>query len=1177
MRYKITYLQPSLLIKKAIFAALLIAAFCLNTKAQYGANDPTFNPTDIGFGSGDGTNFGVTANAIQSDSKIIIVGAFSNYNGTTRNRIARLNIDGTLDTTFNSNIGADNSVSTTAIQSDGKIIIAGDFTSYNGITRNHIARLNADGTLDIAFNPGSGPNSNIITTTIQNDGKIIIGGLFTSYNGTTINHIARLLSDGTLDLTFNPGTGANDFVRTTAIQNDGKIIIAGEFTSYNGTIRYRVARLNVDGTLDFTFNPGTGANNNVFTTAIQNDGKIIICGAFTSYNGTQINRIARLNTDGTLDATFNSGTGADNSISTIAIQSDGKIIIGGLFYTYNEISRNRIARLNVDGTIDTTFYPGGMAVDGYVRTTAVQSDGKIIIGGNFISYNGTPRNNIACLNADGTLDATFSPITASNGIVRTTAIQSDGKIIIGGYFTYYNETQKNRIARLNIDGTLDSTFNIGGGANSTIYTCAIQNDGKIIIGGDFYTYNGTIKGYIARLNVDGTLDDAFNSGTGANNIVCTTAIQSDGKIIIGGYFTSYNGTPINHIARLNVDGTLDVTFNPSEGANISIHTIAIQSDGKIIIGGNFTTYNGTSRNKIARLNANGTLDASFNPGTGANNCILTTAIQSNGKIIIGGDFTSYNGTTRNYIACLNTNGTLDATFNPGLGLNDRVNTTLLQSDGKIIVGGWFTNYNGTPINRITRLNTDGTLDPTFNPGTGANSNVWTTAKQNDVKIIIGGAFTSYNGTGRNRVARIITSFLPAQPSVIIGSTTPCVGSLQNYSVTNVAGVFYTWSFPTGWTQTGGGNTNSVSVIVGSGSGNISVIPSNIYGNGTAQTIAVTPTNTIPAQPSVITGSPSPCHDSSQNYSVTNVAGNTYTWTFPTGWTQTAGGTTNSITVTVGAGSGIISVTPSNTCGNGTAQTVTVTPTTVPAQPSAITGLTSPCQSSSQNYSVSNVAGNTYTWTFPTGWTQTGGGTTNSVIVTVGAGSGIISATPSNTCGNGTAQTLAVNPNPLPAQPGTITGNTTPLSGTSENYSVTNVAGVSYTWTFPAGWVQTGGGNTNIITVTVGGSGDITCTPSNVCGNGIPSTLAVSVNNGIIRYTNNNIKIQPNPVSKELNIEIEGNKGQVNFEVLNLFGQVVFKGNMVEKTTVQTANFVPGVYLIKVGTDKGFEIKKIIKE
>jgi uncharacterized delta-60 repeat protein len=357
----------------------------------------------------------------------------------------------------------------------------------------------------------------------------------------------------------------------------------------------------------------------------------------------------------------------------------------------------------------------------------------------------------------GALDLTFNPGTGANNYIWTSAIQNDGKIIIGGVFSSYNGTARSRIARLNADGTLDATFNPGIGANLDVRATAIQSDGKIIIVGDFTTYNGTARNYIARLNSDGSLDATFNPGTGANNIIWESNIQSDGKIIIGGDFTSYNGVARNFIARLNTDGTLDATFNAGTGANLRVHTTAIQSDGKIIIGGAFTTYNGTARNRIARLNADGSLDAAFNPGTGANDMVFTTAIQSDGKIIIGGIFTSFNGTARNRIARINADGSLDATFNPGTGANSPVYSTAIQSDGKIIIGGYFNSYNGTARNHIARLNTDGTLDNAFNPGTGANGYVYATAIQSDGKIIIGGDFQTYNGIARNYIARILVS------------------------------------------------------------------------------------------------------------------------------------------------------------------------------------------------------------------------------------------------------------------------------------------------------------------------------------------------------------------------------------------------------------------------------------
>jgi uncharacterized delta-60 repeat protein len=744
----------SLILFVLFFSQLIWSGTSSKLFAQAGSLDTTFNSADIGFSYGDGANNRVMNSTLQSDGKIIIGGKFTSYNGTSRNHITRLNTDGSLDTTFNPGTGANFDVWSTSLQSDGKIIIGGVFTAYNGTARNRIARLNTDGTLDASFNPGTGADSIVLTTSLQSDGKIIIGGWFNSYNGTSRNRIARLNTDGILDTSFIPGTGADSTVLTTSLQSDGKIIIGGDFTSYNGTGRNRIARLNTDGTLDTTFNPGTGTNNAVYTACLQSDGKIIIGGNFTSYDGIGRNNIARLNTDGTLDTTFNPGTGTNYYVYYITLQSDGKIIIGGWFNSYNGTSRNRIARLNTDGTLDTSFNPGTGA-NSWIWTTTLQSDGKIIIGGNFTTYNSTGTNHITRLNTDGILDVTFNPGTGANLYVLTTSFQNDGKIIIGGAFYSYNGTGRNRIARLNSDGTLDTTFNPGAGANNAVYTTCLQSDGKIIIGGVFTAYNGTARNFIARVNTDGTLDTTFNPGTGVNGAVLNASIQSDGKIVIGGTFISYNGTGRNRIARLNTDGTLDTTFNPGTGTNGAVLNTSIQSDGKIIIGGIFYSYDGIASNCIARLNSDGTLDTSFNQGTGANNTIRTIFLQNDWKIIIGGDFTSYNGTGRNRIARLNSDGTLDSTFDPGTGANGSVSTISLQNDGKIIIGGTFYSYNGTGRNRIARLNSDGTLDTNFNPGTGANNGVNTSTLQSDGKIVIGGSFTSYNGVGKNRIARIL--------------------------------------------------------------------------------------------------------------------------------------------------------------------------------------------------------------------------------------------------------------------------------------------------------------------------------------------------------------------------------------------------------------------------------------
>jgi uncharacterized delta-60 repeat protein len=343
---------------------------------------------------------------------------------------------------------------------------------------------------------------------------------------------------------------------------------------------------------------------------------------------------------------------------------------------------------------------------------------KILVGGGFSSYNGTAQNYITRLNSNGSRDTGFTIGTGFEYIVFAVAVQSDGKIVVGGYFYSYNGDDQKRITRLNSDGSRDTSFTIGTGFDYIVFAVAVQSDGKIVVGGFFYSYNGTDQYGITRLNSDGTRDTSFTVGTGFDNGVNTFAIQPDGKIVVGGNFTSYNGNDQNYITRLNSDGSRDTSFTVGTGFDSGVNAFAIQPDGKIVVGGYFTSYNGTSQNYITRLNSDGTRDTSFTIGTGFNSGVDAFAIQSDGKILVGGFFTSYNGTSQNRITRLNSDGTRDTSFTVGTGFDSGVNAFVIQPDGKIVVGGRFTSYNGTAQNRITRLNSDGSRDTSFTIGTG---------------------------------------------------------------------------------------------------------------------------------------------------------------------------------------------------------------------------------------------------------------------------------------------------------------------------------------------------------------------------------------------------------------------------------------------------------------------------
>lgn len=362
--------------------------------------------------------------------------------------------------------------------------------------------------------------------------------------------------------------------------------------------------------------------------------------------------IAPARAQGALDPGFNTGSGAEDTVQTLAVQSDGKIVAAGLFFNINGAANSLgIARLDTNGNVDSSFDPG-TSVDFGISSVAVQPDGKILLGGGFTSYQGVSRNGITRIHSNGARDDAFNPGTGVNDIINSVSLQPDGKALIAGAFTFYNGSGRSGIARVNTNGTLDATFNPGAGVDFAAQSISVQSDGKILLAGGFLNYNGVQRRGVTRVNPNGSRDDTFDPGPSVNDQVFVARAQPDGKVLIGGDFTTFNGTSRNRIARLNTNGTLDVSFNPGTGANGTVFTLELQPNGKVVIGGSFTSVNGVSRNRIARLLPNGALDAGFNPGTGANGPVRALALQSDGKAVLGGDFSIFNAASNVRLARL---------------------------------------------------------------------------------------------------------------------------------------------------------------------------------------------------------------------------------------------------------------------------------------------------------------------------------------------------------------------------------------------------------------------------------------------------------------------------------------------------------------------------------------------
>ena len=450
---------------------------------------------------------------------------------------------GTIDNTFTVGAGASAGVVSSVMQNDGKVVISGAFVTYNGTARNRIARVLRDGSLDATFTPGSGANNNVNHVVLAPGGDMYIGGLFTSYDGTGRNRIARLNSDGSLDAGFAPGTGFNNAVIRLAVQSDGKVIAVGDFTSYNGTACNRIARLNPDGSLDGTFTPGTAANSRITSVVVQSDNKILIGGYFNDYNGTLVVALARLNSNGTLDTGYNAGgAGPDNSVEVIELQPDGKALVGGTFATYNGIARSRIFRANTNGSLDTGFNPGtGGNAGSIVLAFAQQSDGAVIVGGTFTTFDGVTHNRICRLGSNGAVDATWT--SGATNFVYTLCWIPEGKVVVGGIFGNIAAASRTRLARLNAlcKDNVNMVVKTDGAGSET--TWQLRPYG--------YTY--------AAYSGSGLPDNATTSASGCLADGCYELIVQDGGsngITNGGYLLkSQNGKRI-----------IDDSLNFSSGA-----------------------------------------------------------------------------------------------------------------------------------------------------------------------------------------------------------------------------------------------------------------------------------------------------------------------------------------------------------------------------------------------------------------------------------------------------------------------------------------------------------------------------------------------------------------------------------------------------------------------------------
>lgn len=922
---------------------------------QHVARENSDGTLDTTFAEGLEIDGSVRSMVLQStNNKVYIVGGFSNVNGFPYKYLARLTSAGALDNTFNPGSGPDNPVHAAAetfVDGQRKVIIGGGFTVYNGIERRGIARVNDSGSTDKGFDPGTGIDGTVYSIVVERDGRILIGGDFTSVDGVARNSMARLNIDGSLDLSFDPGFGLSTAIRSIVVDFDDTILVGGVFNSVGGVPRNSVARLRVDGSLDLGFDVGLGANGPIYTMAVQQDGKVLAAGDFSEFRGLLSNRITRLNSDGSADPTINFGSGANGFISSIAVQNDRQIMIGGGFTEFDGTSRKYLARLyggsftgsgsleflapaytilesmtnsvvivrrtgGLSGSIGVTLmtqpftaeanvdyvdvatnlvfaqgesfkkvwvpvindnlaepdktlqlyltnYTGGVTSGNqpFTLLTVVSEDSVIGFSESIYSVNETAvggRASVSIRREGVTAVAISVTLTTQNGTATSgsdygavsTVVNFDvgqTEAVVGIPIIDDNAVEGNETISLVLSApsngamlgmgtstltisdndfapgviSLSSTYTVAEGAENAFITVNRTGGRAGVVGVDYWTDSLTANANTDYTSVSGALlfldgevsktiklpitqdlriegnetlaltistptggatlgsittstititDDDFGpgsfdssfaipggiAGSGGVGVVRTMTLLENGRIMIGGSFTSVGGSSRRDHARLQANGSLDTSYSTGSGI-VGVNSMVVRDGGKVYFGSSDPSY-------VNLRQANGGVDSTFNQTAALNGPVNAVLPQEDGKVIVGGGFTQpAAGLIR-----LDRNGALDISLNPDGGFGGGVVNQLVSAgEGSFYVGGDFTSAGGLPRSALVRILSNGLLDGTFNAGSGNNGSVLCILPLADGNILVSGEFTTFNGVSRTRVVRlnksgkVDTEFKPA--------------------------------------------------------------------------------------------------------------------------------------------------------------------------------------------------------------------------------------------------------------------------------------------------------------------------------------------------------------------------------------------------------------------------------
>ncbi len=624
------------------------------------------------------------------------------------------------DATFKVSVCQPGEIRVMAMQADGKVVILGDFDRVGTVARPGLARLNANGSLDPAFQPPEGMAGLSRTAFVLSDGRVILGGSFPTGRPDPISGLEvreafrRLNADGTLDDSFHPSvvTGPSGTVVGQAADQGSAFYSVVHFTSFHFGV------MNISRDL-FRIHGDSGASDYLVP----------------FYDGDPY---------------------------CVARMPDGSAVVGGEFQKTlapgggGFITRPHLARVLANGKVDDKFVPRfvGTSTVG-VLALATTSDGRILVGGNFETVNEQPRPGIARIYSAGGLDLSFNPAVGSGVSVRSLLALPDGKVLVAGYFYDVNSS---RVVRLNANGSVDATW-VFPKTYGTQFNALASVSSGVLIGGHLKA-NGGGGSALLKVGVNGAVDAAFNPRVEQPGGIQSVAVQSGGQIVLGGAFTSVNGQPRTNLARLNPDGTLDTAFN-KDAVRGGVSVVRVQPDNKLFLGGSFASIGNSQRRGLARLLADGSVDPGFFPQLISESVVHDLSPASDGGVVVCGDLGTSGTILRPAVLRFQTNAALDTSFQgPSLlaGFNlGRVDTVEALPNGRVLIGGSFDRVDGAARVGLARLLENGDLDPTLDAGPLLNPflnvpAVYGVRATSDGRVFICGSFSSVGQRSRNGLA-----------------------------------------------------------------------------------------------------------------------------------------------------------------------------------------------------------------------------------------------------------------------------------------------------------------------------------------------------------------------------------------------------------------------------------------